>query len=212
VAPNGARPSAVPLEAGIGPANPPCPACGEPLFGWATAPDDAPVRRCEACGLGVFGDPGDEAEALAGLEQLRVDGGDDPRYRIANRASLQASLGGSGWALIEVGSGYLFTAEAVRRLVSGRDQQVARVRWRPAASVAAMLGTLLNSFTWGRNVALGALGRAVATPAGRPWQRAIDAFISVVATPLVLLAAVLLETGAALAGRGGVLELTLRLE
>jgi hypothetical protein len=212
VAPNGARPSTVPLEAGIGPANPPCPACGEPLFGWATAPDAAPVRRCEACGLGVVGDPGDETEALAGLEQLRVRGGDDPRYRIANRASLQASLGGSGWALIEAGSRYLFTAEAVRRLASGRDQQVARVRWRPGASVVSMWGTLLNSFTLGRNVALGALGRAVATPAGRRWQRALDAFISVVATPLVLLAAVLLETGAALAGRGGVLELTLRLE
>jgi len=212
VAPNGARPSTVPLEAGIGPANPPCPACGEPLFGWATAPDAAPVRRCEACGLGVVGDPGDEAEALAALEQLRVRGGDDPRYRIANRASLQASLGGSGWALIEAGSRYLLTAEAVRRLASGRDQQVARVRWRPGASVVSMWGTLLNSFTWGRNVALGALGRAIATPAGRQWQRAIDAFISVVATPLVLLAAVLLETGAALGGRGGVLELTLRLE
>jgi hypothetical protein len=212
VAPNGARPSTVPLEAGIGPANPPCPACGEPLFGWATAPDAAPVRRCEACGLGVVGDPGDEAEALAGLERLRIEGGDDPRYRIANRASLQASLGGSGWALIEAGSRYLFTAEAVRRLASGRDQQVARVRWRAGASVVSMWGTLLNSFTWGRNVALGALGRAVATPAGRPWQRAIDTFISVVATPLVLLAAVLMETGGALAGRGGVLELTLRLE
>jgi hypothetical protein len=212
VAPNGARPSTVPLEAGIGPANPPCPVCGEPLFGWATAPDAAPVRRCEACGLGVVGDPGDEAEALAALERLRINGGGDPRYRIANRASLQASLGGSGWALIEADSRYLFTAEAVRRLASGRDQQVARVRWRPGASVVSMWGTLLNSFTWGRNLALGALGRAVATPADRPWQRGMDAFISVVATPLVLLAALLLETGAALAGRGGVLELTLLLE
>jgi hypothetical protein len=212
VAPNGARPATVPLEAGIGPANPPCPACGEPLFGWATAPDASPVRRCEACGLGVVGDPGDEAEALAALERLRIEGDGDPRYRIANRASLQASLGGSGWALIEANSRYLFTAEAVRRLASGRDQQVARVRWRPGASVAAMWGTLLNSFTWGRNVALGALGRAVATPARRRWQRAMDGLISVVATPLVMPAAVLLETGAALAGRGGVLELTLRLE
>ncbi len=212
MAPNGARPSTVPLEAGIGPANPPCPACGEPLFGWATAPDASPVRRCEACRLGVVGEPGDEVVALAALERLRIRGGDDPRYRIANRASLQASLGASGWALIEADSRYLFTAEAVRRLASGRDQQVARVRWRPGASVVSMWGTLLNSFTLGRNVALGALGRAVATPAGRRWQRALDAFISVVATPLVLLAAVLLETGAALAGRGGVLELTLRLE
>ena len=27
----------VPLEAGAGPDNPPCPACGEPLFGWIDA-------------------------------------------------------------------------------------------------------------------------------------------------------------------------------
>jgi hypothetical protein len=100
----------------------------------------------------------------------------------------------------------------VRRLASGRDQQVARVRWRPGSSIASMWGTLLNSFTWGRNIALGALGRAVATPADRRWQRGMDATISVVATPIVLLAALLMETGAAVAGRGGVLELTLILE
>src|SRR5690348_17723699 len=47
----------VPLEAGAGPDNPPCPACGEPLFGWlATQPGLAgPVSRCESCGLGVVG-------------------------------------------------------------------------------------------------------------------------------------------------------------
>jgi hypothetical protein len=36
--------------------------------------------------------------------------------------------------------------------------------------------------------------------------------ISVVATPVVLVAALLLESGGAAAGRGGVLELTLRLD
>lgn len=206
------RPPTVPLEAGIGPANPPCPVCGEPLFGWATAPGGEPVRRCEACGLGVVGDPGDEAAVLDSLERLRVEGGDDPRYRIPNRASLAAWVGVSGWAPIEAGSRYLLTPEAVRRLVSARDQAVERVRWRPGAGIAAMWGTLLNSFTFGHNIALGALGRAAARPARRPWQRGLDYFISVVATPVVLLAAVLLETGGAIAGRGGVLELTLRLE
>jgi hypothetical protein len=205
------RPPTVPLEAGIGPANPPCPVCGEPLFGWATGPNGVAVRRCEACGLGVAGDPGDEAGVLEALEQLRVGGG-DPRYRIPNRASLQAWVGGSGWAAIEAGARYLLTPEAVRRLVAGRDQTIERVRWRPGAGIAAMSGTLLNSFTFGHNVALGALGRAAARPARRPWQRGLDYFISVVATPVVLLAAVLLETGGAIAGRGGVLELTLRLE
>jgi hypothetical protein len=206
------RQRTVPLEAGIGPANPPCPACGEPLFGWATAPGGAPVRRCEACGLGVVGDPGGEDEALAALEALRVGGGDDPRYRIANRASLQASVGASGWAQIEPGSRFLFTPEAVRRLASARDQELVGVRWLPGASVAAMWATLLNSFTWGRNVAAGALGQATPTSASRRWQRTMDAVISVLATPIVLVAALLLESGAAAAGRGGALELTLRLQ
>jgi hypothetical protein len=206
----GARQPTVPLEAGIGPENPPCPACGEPLFGWVTV-GGAPVRRCESCGLGVVGEPGDEVEALGELERSRVRDRGGLRYRIANRASLQAWIGGRGWAPIEAETRYLFTPESVRRLIAARDQEIGRVRWRPAAGVAAMWGTLLNSFTWGRNVALGALGRARSAPAGHPWQRGLDAFISVAAALPVLLVAALLETGAALAGRGGMLELTLKL-
>ena len=38
-----------------------------------------------------------------------------------------------------------------------------------------MWQTMLNSVTFGRNIALGALGRATAVPAERPWQRRIDA-------------------------------------
>ena len=50
----------VPLEAGAGPDNPPCPACGEPLFGWIDlrAGLAGPVSRCESCGLGVVAEPG----------------------------------------------------------------------------------------------------------------------------------------------------------
>jgi hypothetical protein len=209
VAAESTRPPEVPLEAGIGPANPPCPVCGEPLFGWAEAPDGAPVRRCEACGLGVAGEAGEQAEALAALDRLRVES-EGLDYRIANRASLAAWIGGTGWAPIDAGGGYLFTPESVRRLVAARDQELVRCRWRAGAGVLLMWGTLLNSFTFGRNIALGALGRATATPAGRGWQRGLDGAISVLATPVVLLAALLLESGAGAAGRGGVLELRLR--
>ncbi len=201
----------MPLEAGIGPDNPPCPACGEPLFGWVTAGSE-PVRRCEACGLGAIGEAGDEARALAALERLRVEGSAEPRYRIANRASAQASLGEKGWVGIAPDGDYLFTPEAVRRLVSDRGQVIVATRWVPGASVAAMWGTMLNSFTWGRNVALGALGKAEPELAPERWQRVMDAAISVLASPLVLVAAVLAEAGGAAVGRGGVLELTLRLE
>ena len=201
----------MPLEAGIGPDNPPCPACGEPLFGWVTVAGAA-VRRCEACGLGVVDEAGDEARALAALERLRVEGSAEPSYRIANRNSAQASLGGRGWVAIEPDGDYLFTPEAVRRLVSDRGQLIAGTRWLAADSVVAMWGTMLNSFTWGRNVALGALGRARPQPASRGWQRGMDAAISVLAAPLVLVAALLAEAGGAAVGRGGVLELTLKLE
>jgi hypothetical protein len=206
-----ARPRAVPLEAGIGPANPPCPVCGEPLFGWVTTPESVAIRRCEACGLGVAGEPGAQETVLEALERVRAGGGDDLGYLIANRAGLAAWLGGGGWAAIEPGARYLLTPEAVRRLAAARDQELVRVRWRPLASIALMWGTMLNAFTWGRNIALGAFGRATATPARQPWQRALDVLISVLASPVVFVAAVLLESGAAAAGRGGALELRLRL-
>jgi hypothetical protein len=170
------------------------------------------VRRCEACGLAVLGEPGDEAAALAELQRHRLGGGDDPRYRIANRASFQSWLGGSAWAPIAPGTHYLFTREAVRRLVSSRDQTVAGARWSPGPGIATMWATLVNSFTFGRNVGLAAIGRGVAEPAAKAWQRRLDAFITVVTAPVVLPVSILLESSAALAGRGGAVELTLRLE
>jgi hypothetical protein len=201
----------VPLEAGLGPDNPPCPACGEPLFGWVEV-EAGPVRRCEACRLAVLGEAGDESEALAELERLRVPGGDDPRYLIANCASLQAWLGGKGWVAVDPEHRYVFTAEAVRRLASDRGQTLSKARWRAGPGIVAMWGTLMNSFTFGRNVAFGAVGEGKATRASRPWQRGIDNFISAAAAIPVLVFAVAFEAGGALARRGGVLELTLRLE
>ena len=50
----------------------------------------------------------------------------------------------------------------MRRLVANRDQVVSSARWAPGAGIATMWQTVLNGFTFGRNVALGALGRAEA--------------------------------------------------
>jgi hypothetical protein len=186
----------VPLEAGAGPDNPPCPACGEPLFGWIDERPGlaGPVSRCESCGLGVVGAPGETEQALAALDQL---GG-----RIANRASFSAWIGGAGWAGLEPGSRYLFTVESVRRLVANRDQVVTRVRWSPGTGIAQMWQTILNGFTFGRNVALAAMGRGESVPAERPWQRRLDVLITVVVAIPALIAAVLLELIAAGARRG----------
>lgn len=179
----------VPLEAGAGPDNPPCPACGEPLFGWlAPQPGLAgAISRCESCGLGVVGGEASPAEALAELDRLR----DGDCIRIANRASWAGSLGSAGWAGLTPGTRYLFTVEAVRRLIAQRDQVVASARWAPGASFANTWQTLLNSVTFGHNVALGALrGGAVAAPARKGWQRKIDALASIVlAIPAAIIAA-----------------------
>ncbi|HEX5929595.1 MAG TPA: hypothetical protein VFY48_09395 [Solirubrobacterales bacterium] len=204
--PNAQRTPVVPLEAGAGPENPPCPACGEPLFGWISARPglrDA-VRRCESCGLGVAGEPGEPEEALRELNRL----GEPPQ--IANRAGFAASLGSAGWAGLEPGGRYLFTVESVRRLVARRDQVVKSQRWAPGASLALTWQTLLNSVTFGHNVALRALGRGDAVRASRPWQRRIDGLASIVLALPALLVALPIELAAGLSRRGAVV--TLRFE
>lgn len=199
----------VPLEAGGGPDNPPCPACGEPLFGWIAARSGlrGPVSRCESCGLGVIGVVEGAAEALRALDH----DGEDETTTISNRGSFAASLGGAGWAGLEPEARYLFTVEAVRRLVAARDQVVASKRWAPGAGIAAMWQTMLNSVTFGHNVALGALGRSTAISARKPWQRRIDGLISVVLALPALIFAVPVELAGAARGRGSVLRLRLQL-
>jgi len=205
----GERTPVVPLEAGAGPDNPPCPACGEPLFGWLDARPGlhGPVRRCESCGLGVVGDADGSADALAALDRLDRDGA----VRIVNRGSFAAWLGSAGWAGLEPQSHYLFTPEAVRRLVANRDQVVTSARWMPGAGIASMWQTLLNGLTFGRNVALGAFGRATAVPARRPWQQRLDALITVLAAIPAVVVAVPLELIAAIFRRGAVVSLHLKL-
>jgi hypothetical protein len=205
----GRRTPVVPLEAGAGPDNPPCPACREPLFGWIDERPGlaGPVSRCESCGLGVAGQPGSAAEALRELDRLA--GGQ--RVAIANRAGFSAWIGGAGWAGLKPGARYLFTVEAVRRLVAHRDQVVGSARWSPGAGIAAMWQTILNGFTFGRNIALGTLGRGTAVPAEQPWQRKLDNLISVVVALPALLVAIPLELVAAALGRGGAISLKFEL-
>jgi hypothetical protein len=199
------RTPVVPLEAGAGPENPPCPACGEPLFGWLSPQPGwrGPVSRCESCGLGVVGAPGEPDEALRELDRLGGEGGP----RIANRGSYAAALGSAGWAGLEPGARYFFTVESVRRLVARRDQVVKSSRWAPAAGLAATWQTLLNSVTFGHNVALAALGRGEAAKAKHRWQRRIDALAGVVLAIPALAIAIPVELAGGLLGRGAVISL-----
>jgi hypothetical protein len=199
----------VPLEAGAGPDNPPCPACGEPLFGWLAEEDSlgAPVRRCESCGLGIVGESAGTEEALEALDRL----GNQERARIVNRASFSCSLGGAGWAGLQPGVHYLFTVEAVRRLVARRDQVVRRRRWAAGPGLALTWQTLLNSVTFGHNVALAALGSGRAAPAEERWQRRIDALASVVLAIPAAILALPVELGGALFRQGTVIDLRFEL-
>lgn len=179
------------LDAGAGPDNPPCPACGKPLFGWAIIrPKGAPVRRCESCGMAVVGGPATREEAIAALETARSSGEGLP-----NRASAQAWLGSSGWAGLNRESHFLFSPEAIRKLGGEAD--------RPRPAYLEMWQTVLNSFTFGHNIVIAGLGRGPATPAPQLWQRAID-WVIVIATlvPLVVVALVI-ESVAWAAGGGG---------
>ncbi len=194
----------VPLEAGAGPENPPCPACGEPLFGWIDSRPGlaGPVSRCESCGLGVVGESAGVEEALAALD----GSGRDDVSRIANRAGFAAWIGGAGWAGLEPGARYLFTVEAVRRLVASRDQVVARNRWAPGAGVAAMWQTLLNSATFGHNLVIGNASRA-----RHRWQRRIDWLTTAVLAIPAMIVALPLELIAAALRRGGAVSLRFEL-
>ena len=135
-----------------------------------------PVSRCESCGLGVVGEPGSAEEALRelGPARRRRTARGSPTGRASRPRS--AAPAGPAWSR---GARYLFTVEAVRRLVARRDQVVEARRWAPGAGIAAMWQTVLNSVTFGHNVALGALGRAqrrrpqtaLAAPHRRPDQR-----------------------------------------
>jgi hypothetical protein len=198
----------VPLEAGAGPENPPCPACGEPLFGWLAAKPylRGPASRCESCGLGVVGASGGPEEALRELDRLGSD-----EVRVLNRASFTCSLGGAGWSGLGPESHYLFTVESVRRLVAGREQVVKTRRWAPGASLAVTCQTLLNSVTFGHNVALGALGKGQAAPAEKPWQRRIDILASVVLAIPALAIAIPLELAGWPLRRAAVYKLKLEL-
>ncbi len=199
----------VPLEAGAGPENPPCPACGEPLFGWIAQKRglDGPVRRCESCGLGVIGDAGGADAALRELDGLR----DGETIQLENRAGFACSLGGAGWSGLRPGTRHLFTLEAVRRLVARRDQIVKKRRWLPMASLAATWQTLLNSVTFGRNIALGALRGIPSVPAAEPWQRRIDGLASVVLAIPALLIAIPVELAGGLCRRGAVISVRVEL-
>ena len=191
----------VPLEAGLGPENPPCPICGEPIFPWLELPGGAGLaRRCEECGLGILGPEGDLVRTLADLER---DVDEEGWIPFENRDSTQARFTGGGWSGLETSHAYRFTPDAVERLLAAEGQLVTERKPRLGKAIPSMWQSVINTFTFGHNVALGAAGRSSSALADRAWQRALDWFITVVLAIPVLVLAVPLELIGAATGRCG---------
>ena len=188
-----------------------CPACGQPLYGWLeldTPAGPALLERCENCRLGLAA--GLHAEDVANelLSEARNLPDGQLELRIANRDSWQARLGGINWAALEPGRGLYPTPTALELLGERTGLSLARVEFpRWGTGQLWMWQTAVNAFTLNHNFAMRVRAREL-RPSGGLAARlkyALDAVVTVLATPLVLVVAIPLELIAALAGRGGVL-------
>jgi hypothetical protein len=209
------RRRAVSLDQGAAPGAPRCPACGEPLFVWIESQGYGPredhlIDRCENCGLAVarvsVPSPDQAAEALLEGTERR---GERVAIRIDNAASLQAWLGAENWAALRPrGRTIKPTPRAASMLLARRGLEVRRVRHLAGAGMASMWQTLLNLLTFHRDFASEATSGRLRPGSGRGlaafW---IDAVVTVLAAIPTAALAVLLEGGAVIARRGGVVEL-----
>ena len=205
---------AVSLEEGASPGAARCPACGKPLFVWLETigygtREDQVIDRCENCGLAAVRDsvpsPDQATDAFLAAGEQR-----DGRLtvRAENAASLQAWLGAENWAALRPGGhGIKPTPRAARLLLARRGFEVRRVRHFARAGMASMWQTLLNLLTFHRDFASEAISGRLRPATGRGRAAfATDALITVLAAVPTAIIAVLLEGGAVIARRGGVIE------
>jgi hypothetical protein len=190
-----------------------CPACGEPLFGWLLVesgdhgrPNDSVVlERCERCRLGVAANlaPADSASALLGFGRQTSDG--RLELRVANRASVQASLGGSHWAALEPKRRLYPTPQSLPALAAAAGLEIEELRCaRRGLAQAWMWQTILNALTFHENFVLEV--RAGTLRPGGVWGRlkfGVDTVVTVLAALPVAIVSVPLELCAAATGRGG---------
>jgi hypothetical protein len=220
------RRRAVSLEEGGRPGTPRCPACGEPLFVWIETEgygprEDQVVDRCENCGLvaerGAVPSP-DEAvdELIAGSERR----GERLLVRVDNAASLDAWLGAENWAALRANTKRVApggapshqrikpTPRAASLLLARRNLEIRRVRHLAGPGMASMWQTLLNLLTFHRDFASEAASGRLRPGTGRGLAAfSIDAVVTVLAAVPTAILAVLLEGGAVIARRGGVIRL-----
>ncbi len=168
------------------------------------------IDRCESCGLVVarnaVPDPNDAVGQLIGDAGRR---GERIVVRAANAASLQAWLGAENWAALAPDSRSIKpTPRAAALLLARRGLGVQRVRHLLRPGMASMWQTLLNLLTFHRDFASDAASGRLRPGTGRGraafW---IDAMVTVLAAVPSAVIAVVLEAGAVIARRGGVIEI-----
>jgi hypothetical protein len=219
------RRRAVSLEQAAGPESPRCPADGEPLFVWVEtigygAREDQVIDRCENCGLvvvrGQVPTPDEAAEMLLSVGERREG---RVAVRMANAGSLQAWLGAENWAALRIPTkrvapggapshiGLEPTPRAARLLLARRGLEVRRIRHLAGPGMAAMWQTLLNLLTFHRDFASEAASGRLRPGTGRGRAAFLtDIVVTLLAGIPTAFIAVLLEGGAVLARRGGVIE------
>ncbi len=204
----------VSLEEGATPGSPRCPACEQPLFVWIETEgygsrEDQVIDRCENCGLVVAREAVPSPERA--VDELLGGGetnGAGAAIRADNAASLQAWLGAENWAALRPG-GYLIkpTPRAAGLLLARRGLEARRIRHLIRPGMASMWQTLLNLLTFHRDFASEAASGRLRPGTGRGLAAfSIDAVVTVLAAIPTAIIAVVLETGAVLARRGGVIE------
>jgi hypothetical protein len=206
----------------------PCPLCGKPLYGWIALPPlgaetsigvplaegerERVIDRCENCGVAVERDR--EVDLAAEWEAVCRPGEPGAReISLPNRASLQAWIGEVGWAAIDRFPGRLMHTRTSLELLAQRNgHALERVRTPPSRRAQAwMWQTMLNGLTFHPNFAREArAGRLRPSTSRGRFAFAIDAVVTVLGAPLVLLLSAPLELGASLARRGGELAATAR--
>ena len=164
------------------------------------------VDRCEDCGAGLVRD-GMPVDLEAELEAL-VD--PDRDVLVApNRASLQAGIGGGGWAALPEAPGRLLhTKRSLELLADRAGRGIAEPGSPPVGRGQRwMWQTLVNALTLQPNFLPRARSGALRPATTRRRAAfALDAVVTVLSAPLVALLSVPLELAGALLGRGGVLE------
>jgi hypothetical protein len=198
-----------------------CPLCEGPMYGWISVPresaqasvgmpvaeeDATVVDRCEDCGAGLVRDPapvdlGAELSALVDRERGVLVA--------ANRGSVQASIGGDGWAaLVELPTRLIHTRRSLELIADREGHEITEPGSPPVGRGQRwMWQTLVNGLTLQPNFFFRARRGGLRPTTGRGRAAfAIDAVVTLLAAPLVALLSVPLELVSALIGRGGVLE------